>query len=363
MMDNKVAAAGRQEQCGKQPREWIREGAAALLDADSALADSQPLYRILDCFAAAQLIQSAKLRFSRADTFADPNEGIERLLQHLEISGPAGGCLGAGWSDLQTAAQHHDLIKRSHYASCWTEVPESVAAWMLYSPDTNGVRISTTVGKLKVALLNLMTEWSIGRLSQADVGKRVRVVVSGRLGPVRYESLPDLSRKIHRRVKAYGRIVERYERAKKPLPGIDEIDRRYFEREERRRLTRNLVMCNLKDASFTHEHEVRATVRFGEEDCDARMLEEQKPLIDPTNEYHGIARASLSVWGWVRSGLDPFLFSTCPEAFVDSVALDPRCPPHRREFMTTWFEKQNIRLEESHCFGYIPTRFTVFPSW
>jgi hypothetical protein len=347
----------------QDPVESLRIAAAALLEIESELSDDEPLYRIVDFFAAAQLIESGELRFSRADTFADPNEAVERLLRQLELSGPAGGCMGAGWRDASSAAQYHERIERSHYVSCWTQIPESVATWMLYSPDTNGVRISTTVGKLKAAVINLMAEWSIARLSRADLDNDLLVAVSGRLGRVRYESLPQLSQRVHRRVNAYGRIVERYQRSGKQLPKINEVSERYCPREEKRELTRDFQTCNLKDTSFRHEHEVRATVRFGEERCDQKMLDELKPLVEPSNNHHRIAKTRLSSWDWVRSEFEPYVFSNCPDGFVDSVALDQRCPIHRKNFMAAWFEQHDVRVEESYCFGYVPARFTLFPSW
>lgn len=72
----------------------------------------------------------------------------------------------------------------------------------------------------------------------------------------------------------------------------------------------------------------------------------------------------LSVRDWVSSPLlEPYLFAQCPPSFVENVAIDPRCPPHRKEFMTHWFEQCGIQVVQSHCFGYAPEAFEVYPIW
>jgi hypothetical protein len=73
------------------------------------LSQDTVLYRTMDFFSAAEMCSSGKLMFSRADTFSDKNEGIDRLLTQLEITTPGGGC-GMGWSDVETARRMHDRI-------------------------------------------------------------------------------------------------------------------------------------------------------------------------------------------------------------------------------------------------------------
>jgi hypothetical protein len=50
----------------------------------------------------------------------------------------------------------------------------------------------------------------------------------------------------------------------------------------------------------------------------------------------------------------------CREDLIDSVALDPRCPPHKSDFMRRWFEERGIRVVQSKCFGYLADDLDLF---
>lgn len=143
----------------------------SLLEFDEGLSDDTPLYRIVDFYAAADTIKNKRLRFSRANTFFDKNEGIGILLKQIQISRMT-DALGMGWTDRETAEQSHLAHKQSHYISCWTETPESVAMWSLYSVDKCSIRLRTSAGKLKYAIenfMNFINEWSLLSLKNEDL--------------------------------------------------------------------------------------------------------------------------------------------------------------------------------------------------
>lgn len=315
------------------------------------LEDTQPLYRTIDFFAAADIIVNSRLMFSRADRFSDKNEGVDHLLLQLESTRP-NYCGGMGWNDLMSAKNKHESIKRSHYISCWSKTPESVAMWSLYSSDFTGVRISTQVCKLMQLLKNILNKYSISRFKKEDIGKNVIVATRGRISEVEYEHLSEITKKITRRVKAHYRIASRYSRQGRSLPTIGEVNQNYWQREKKRRLITEINSCNLKDISFQHENEVRAVVRLGEEKCHE---------YDLTN-HEQISKFRLDSWGWVKSETLPeYEFSACPNNFIDTVAIDPRCPLHKARFMEHWFKEKGIRVVKSNCFGYIPNEFEVYP--
>lgn len=316
----------------------------------------------MDFFGAAAMHSGAKLMFSRADTFSDKNEGIDRLLTQLEIAHPGSGC-GMGWSDLTTARREHQKVKQSHFVSCWSQTAESVAMWSLYSADHCSVRVSTRLSKLLPAVDNLVSKYSLQRLSSADLGKRVVVAVGATIEPVTYANLAQISRRVSRRAKARQRIDARYKRNGLPPPAITEIDPRYWEREEQRRFAELRTTCRLKDSSFSHEAELRLNVRLGEEHCSQRVLEEQA-LLDPTHQFHEVGRDMLKSWGWVSTVPVPEReFIDCPPDLIESVAIDPRCPAHKAHFIAAWFRDRGVRVVNSTCFGYLPDTFSVFPEW
>ena len=77
-----------------------------LLEVDPSVTENTSLYRTLDFFGAAQIVEQGQLMFSRGDVFSDPNEGVDALLAQLEIVMPGSGC-GMGWSDRESAKGYH----------------------------------------------------------------------------------------------------------------------------------------------------------------------------------------------------------------------------------------------------------------
>jgi len=331
-----------------------------LLQIHPSLTADTVAYRTMDFFSAAELITKRTLMFSRADTFPDRNEGIDRLLGGLELAIPNSGC-GLGWTNDTTAREIHERAKRSHLISCWSKNSESVAMWSMYSTDNCSVRISTRISKLSMVAENLMMKYAFARLTNADIGKPVVVAVEGRIAPIDYVCLASISRKVTNRLKARNRLAARYARKGSVLPTLTKINPRYFEREKFRRIDELRKSFNMKDSSFEHEAEIRIAVRLAEEECSERLLQEQA-FLDPQHEYHALANDIVRVFGLVtKTQLLEREFVQCPENFVETIAIDPRCPAHKASFIRDWFRGQGIKVVESSCFGYIPDSFDVFP--
>lgn len=335
----------------------------SILKVHDSLTDDTVLYRTLDFYSAAQIIKERKLMFSRADTFSDKNEGIDRLLSHLEVAKPNSGC-GYGWSDSATAIREHNKVKMSHYISCWSTNPESIAMWSLYSPDFCSVRISTTVRELKLTVDNLIKKYGFERLNEDNIGQPVVITSEARIAPVYYESLNKISKIVTRRSKAYKIAYQRYFKKHGKYPSLfDTSNANYWKRNQQRKLKEIRVTCNLKDKSFEHEAEVRAAVRLGRETLGKRIFE-SKNFTDPSHEYHLVYIGDIESFGLLNEECTPPReFISCPDNFVKSVAIDPRCPKHKASFMIDWFKDHNIKIVESTCFGYLPDTFESYPEW
>lgn len=331
-----------------------------IFELDAALEPDLRVYRTLDFFSAAAIVSQRRLMFSRADTFEDKNEGVERLLRQLEVASPDSGC-GMGWTDQKSARNEHERLKRSHFISCWSSNPESVAMWSLYSPDYCSVRISTSIRKLSDVVEELLRKYCISRINETDLGKRIVVAISGRLAPVTYVSLAQIAAKVTRRAKARVALSDRYRKKGQPMPTISYSDSNYWQREQQRRFVELQNSCSLKDVSFQHEQEIRLTVRLGEEHCRPSVLKDQE-LLDPLHPHRAALKSMLGSWGFVLEVEIPEReFVTCPEDLIESVALDPRCPPHKAAFIRNWFEGYGVPVVQSTCFGYLPNSFDVFP--
>jgi hypothetical protein len=337
----------------------------SLLTVDESLTDDTKLYRIVDFFAASQMITDHAFMFTRADQFSDPNEGIEPLLSQLEAASSGRACFGCGigWTDSESATIKHKAIQRSYFISCWSANPESVAMWSLYSPDLCSVRLETTVGQLRNAALQLMNRYSVYRFLKPNSEKSKAVTVSGLITPVRYEDLNNICAKITRRFRAYKQLQNRFIR-------IERFDLLYFNRrnivrERAREIAPLKTRCCLKDISFEHEKEVRVIVRLGDTWLVDALIEEHG-LKDPSQTNHRLRSGGLLEF---LQYLDEVQHTTLPkrefvkttERLVNSVAIDPRCPEHKAAFIRNWLNDQNVPVVKSKCFGFVPDLLEIFP--
>nr|WP_324259520.1 hypothetical protein [Cellvibrio fontiphilus] len=332
-----------------------------ILEIHESLKEDTVLYRTLDFYGAANIIKDRKFMFCRADQFQDRNEGIDRLLAQLEAARPNSGC-GYGWKDKETAKKEHERVKLSHYISCWSTNAESVAMWSLYSTDLCSVRVSTTVGKLRSAVENLIQKYNIDRFTQDDIGKPITIACNARIAPVVYASLHKISALVARRSKAAKIAYERYEKKNGcPPPIFHESTTNYWNRENQREFKELRMTCNLKDRSFEHEAEVRVAVRLGREPLRKRFIDEIE-CMNPEHEFHKPFLRTLSYFSLLNEKCTPEReFVDCHDNFIDSVAIDPRCPNHKANFMIDWFKSHNIKIVESTCFGYLPDTFESYP--
>lgn len=329
-----------------------------LLYIDPSIDDKDIVYRTMDFFSVAAMIRNQTMMFTRADMFEDKNEGVERILSQLSISSPRSGC-GMGWKDNATARLAHQDVQRSHYVSCWSKNPDSVAMWSLYSSDRASIRISVKLSKLISVVDNLLNKYSIADLDNSNVGKILVGSVAGKVFPVKYISLFHLSKIVQRRARALAKIDKRYESMgiDSPLSGKSRkaFQRRLNQRRELREIGR------LKDISFKHEEEIRLIVRLGEEMC-TKSVVDYSYYADPLHEYHLAYVGDMEAWGYVKNtDIPPREFVCCPSDLIETVAIDPRCPQHKSDFMRSWFDEHKIKVVKSNCFGYIPDELEVFP--
>jgi len=332
-----------------------------LLELDSSLDEDLIVYRTIDFFSAADIIENRRFMFSRADTFSDKNEGIDRILRQLNLATPNNGC-GMGWSDAESAKDQHNQLKQSHYISCWSRNPESVAMWSLYSTDLCSIRVSTKISKLIFPIEELIKKYSVDRLNDADLGKKVIVATKGHIAPVVYTSLMQIANRVGNRAKARFRLAERYAKKGESMPSFPKKNSKYLTSKIYSKYLKLQTTTSLKDSSFEHEQEIRLSVKFGEETWSERLV--NKEYIDPSSEHHYLLSTLLSDFSFINHGRLPEReFVSCTEDFIESVAIDPRCPVHKAEFMKNWFNAHGIKIVESTCFGYLPDKFKIYPEW
>lgn len=317
----------------------------------TSLTETTRVNRILNFFSAAEVVNERRMLFSRADTFPDQNEGIDKLLGSLESVIPNG--YGLGWSGDKSARSDYIAMRRSHFVSSWSLQNESAAMWSMHSEDLCSVKIFTRISKLTAIVENFIHKYGYAQLNRADKGSHVVVVKEAKIAPVEYVSLVELSRQVTNRLAARNRLAASYHRRGLEFPALLVTNPRFLDREKFRQIEELRRAFNIKDASFGHEAEVQVAITLGEEICSERILKEQA-FLNPRHPEHMFANNILSNFGPVRTKILPkHEFIDCPDEFIEAVSIDPRCPSYKADFMRRWFEEHNIKVIDSSCLGYI----------
>ena len=128
------------------------------LPENNSVNDDTKIYRYISLGQFLYIVEKKKLPFVRAiQNWDDPHEGIlyekfiDILCQHSAKYENENRSLNK--SEMKTHCNH---IKRLVYGSSWTTLSESDAMWRIYSPHNQGVKIQTTVQKLKSSIQKII---------------------------------------------------------------------------------------------------------------------------------------------------------------------------------------------------------------
>jgi hypothetical protein len=137
--------------------------------------DDTVLWRYLSLARFMNLLEHKTLWFSRMDKFDDPLEGtftdveldqmaslsVSSALPILGFSRPAGTVKDATQSFLRII----EIIRMSHFVSCWREGPhESMAMWDIYGKGDGKIAIKSDAGRLRDALVTYEGSIYVGRV-------------------------------------------------------------------------------------------------------------------------------------------------------------------------------------------------------
>jgi hypothetical protein len=328
----------------------------------------QKVYRIMDFFSAAQTIKESSLYVPLASSFDDRNEAIDAAVGHLAVS--AGPCAGitSYFSTIEDFIRHQRSVADRHYVSCWTKTKESVAMWALYSKDCSSIQLSTTVENLERAAITLAGVQSDPRLAICTGNGEGQFLDRSKIAAIKYDDFSSVARTIDRRRRAYDKLDAAQKISHEAHLGSPS------KAENRRAAQYRFETLEHKDSSFAHESEVRLILAIAPYNEDTLAVARSaladmssRPDTDSTHsEYERgmllYARAVLREEAWKRRlACRPSISLPLHAGFVTDVTIDPRCPPHKRRFMRSYFEDLGIHIVESRCFGHAADSFVVTP--
>lgn len=297
------------------------------------LEDDQYIYRFVSFYELYQLHKEHLLKLTLLAVQEDKNEGVGATLR---FAAPE-------WAGLYRAAdkvsQQHTYAVHNMYITCWTTDPESVAMWLLYSPGKDGVRVRTTVGKLKSVLsaYEEANSWTkhCGYTDGTDL-----LTWGWDIKQVEYADLDQLLEEIN---SAYADFKLSCSEAAAGNPEWWTNKEGFLERfpkfidEFRSRFGLNEFV---KDSGFAHEKELRGVVRAG-----IRNSLEYDAWRNDDDPMRMLFR------GAEPGVLPEFTFAPVGDEFIDELCFDPRMPEYKREVMMDALSPLVIPAVESRCFS------------
>lgn len=111
------------------------------------LPDDTKIYRIYSLPDLINTLHQGKIRLSQASRMKDKNElfGIYFTLIKSVFGAQS-------LDDIPKTQRQFHREQTHHYLTCWTQTHDNAAIWSLYSPNHDGIQVSTTYGALKSAV-------------------------------------------------------------------------------------------------------------------------------------------------------------------------------------------------------------------
>lgn len=285
------------------------------------------------------LLNNNALKLVRLSSMDDTNEGLGHVLGFLESFS-----YSFSLRTQEKIVEHHESVKGRNYISSWSMEPDLMAMWLLYSKNSDAIRVKTSLEKLELATKDCFEKHHSANHIDSPEGT-LQLDSYPYVKPVKYVSFESLSEEIKDKYKKYIDIcVELAEYGSSDLFG-----------EQLRKLAeaRSIDVFEseyLKDESYRHEKEIRANVSICTRNSVTKEeLEEQKK--QETMSYV----MGTSTHGYPPSSELPDVINIpIPSDFIEAVCFDPRVPEYVRKEQEIILRHvcPHIIVEESKAFGY-----------
>lgn len=305
------------------------------------------IYRFLPLTELHNLLSESKLKFARLMLMDDLNEGLGSVLSFQES-------FTYGWSlqRKEKIKEHHDHIRGSTYISSWTLEPDLMAMWLLYSKRHDSIRIKTTKEKLEQAVKQYADEnfWTMHIESPAGT---IQLPRFPEIKPVNYVSFEEISQQIKNKYEKY--VSACVELVENNSDTCKEDLHKNIRAVEQARVINHEQASFLKDACFSHEKEIRASITI----CLRNDLPASEWKNSENHEKTNFIFGTATHHYPPPSELPDIIHVTIPIDFIDAICFDPRAP----DYISSEQEKiirracPNIVVEKSGAFGYKPDNF------
>ncbi len=292
------------------------------------------------------LIINNKLKFSRLSMMMDKNEGFGVALKsQLSSFGLHFNCTH------EEIISSHENVKYSNYITCWSKEKDSIAMWLLYSKNKDGIRIKTTRKKLKnyTDLFLNSNLWYKHYKSAPGALQTISPVCQ--LDDVTYTDFNDIYLKLHELHHAHqSRINELTDESIQELISIKNANKEISKISNDTFNEGNEILQNslfLKDKAYSFESEVRACLPSMSVRNDL-SYEEHKNQQKP----YDIAYFSSTMNLDYKNSLPNIIHIPINNDFIEEICFDPRMEEYKKDiYLDILNIKKDNRLVNTNVFG------------
>ena len=298
--------------------------------------DDFPIYRIMSIYEFYELYVKKRMKFTLLSAQEDPNDGIEYVINNFFslVSNKL-------FDDLQR-------IKKNTYISCWTKNKDSVAMWSLYSPQKESLMITTSYKKLNKTLINFREKFSLK--TQWERKPNSFLIMTGHIQESKYLNIRKYFSFINNEIKEFKNSWK-----EKVDSGIanwnDENSTISFSKfyetlfdRAKDKFNINTSKHFIKDESFSHEEEIRATI-LAAISSKYETFEQWEKSSDELSTFHMDTQDLLPIT----------TFADIDDDFIEEISFDPRMPQYKISSLINMMNIEKDKISVSDCFNPIIT--------
>lgn len=305
-----------------------------------SLSEDTKIYRFVSFYDAFDILINKKLRLSKLSSFEDRNEGVGAILE-------AQDCVRMRHEAMKAnkIKDIYNFNRNNKYLSCWTEEPDMIAMWAIYSKDQSAIRLETTVGKLEKALFDAWRKICWSECGFDDEGfDKAHIAWFSEVSKVDYVNFFDIRDSIRQKHQEFYRNAElkaKNNRSYFDFEGgfIQDFLALYDSNEKR------MKGLFLKDIAYKHEAEVRGVLHCGVVDKNS-----VKKWRSPSSRQ-GIIPKLDPIRAALPDESPTYIYADLPEDFIDGICFDPRMPNYQQEIYKQIFGDTVTNIATSIAFG------------
>lgn len=303
--------------------------------------DDFPIYRIMSIYEFYELYVKKRMKFTLLSAQEDPNDGIEYVLNNfLSLAS------NKLFDDLQR-------IKKNTYISCWTKNKDSVAMWSLYSPQKESLMITTSYKKLNKTLIKFCEKFSSE--TQWERKPNSFLIMTGCIQESKYLNIRKYFSFIDNEIKEFKNIwkekvnsgITNWDDENFPI-SISKFYKTLFDR-AKNKFNINTREHFIKDESFSHEEEIRATI-LAAISSKYENFEQWEKSNDERSTFHLDTQDLLPIT----------TFADIDDDFIEEISFDPRMPQYKISSLINMMNIEKDKVSASNCFNPIITEKIKF---